>query len=36
MESEWKISKVREDMTELEVFKRVNACLVGFFADRND
>jgi len=36
MESEWKISKVREDVTELEVFKRVNACLVGFFADRND
>ena len=36
MESEWKISKIREDVTELEVFKRVNACLVGFFADRND
>jgi len=36
MESEWKISKVREDITEIEVFKKVNACLVGFFADRND
>jgi len=36
MESEWKISKIREDVTELEVFRRVNACLVGFFADRND
>ena len=22
-------------MTEFEVFKKVNACLVGFFADRN-
>ena len=36
MESEWKISKIRENVTELEVFERVNACLVGFFADRND
>jgi len=36
MESEWKISKIREDVTEIEVFQRVNACLVGFFADRND
>jgi len=36
MESEWKISKVKEDVTEIEVFKRVNACLVGFFADRMD
>jgi len=36
MESEWRISKIREDMTELEVFKRVNACLVGFFSDGND
>jgi len=36
MESEWRISKIREDTTELEVFKRVNACLVGFFTDSND
>jgi len=36
MESEWKISKIRKDVTEIKVFKRVNACLVGFFADRND
>jgi len=36
MELEWKISKIREDVTEIEVFKKVNACLVGFFADRND
>jgi len=36
MESEWKISKIREDVTELEVFKRVNTCLVGFFADRKN
>jgi len=36
MESEWKISKIREDVTEIEVFKRVNTCLVGYFADRND
>jgi len=36
MESEWKISKIREDVTEIEVFKRFNACLVRFFADRND
>jgi len=36
MESEWRISKIRKDTTELEVFKKVNACLVGFFTDRND
>jgi len=36
IESEWKISKIWEDLTEIEVFRRVNACLVAFFADRHD